>query len=152
MTRILTKSEAETGKAGYIFADNLKPFDVVCLNGELGAGKTIFIKGMVKRINGEINVTSPTFTIVNEYEGVIPVFHFDVYRIDDPIQMYDIGFEEYLYEREGIVLIEWAEKISGLIPDNCIMVDIEKTGEKERMIHIYDKENKRRFLIEDFSD
>lgn len=152
MTRILTKSETETKRAGYIFGGMLKPYDVVCLNGELGAGKTVFIKGVARRINGEENVTSPTFTIVNEYLGDVPVFHFDVYRIDDPEQMHDIGFDEYLYDRGGIILIEWAEKIKELLPPGCIMVDMERVNEGERVINIYDKENKRRFPIENFSD
>lgn len=105
------------------FAKNLKPGDVICMYGDLGAGKTLFAQGIAKGLGVTDSVNSPTFTIVNEYNGNVPFYHFDVYRISDPDEMYEIGFEEYVYGG-GVCLIEWAELIEDILPDNCIKVSI----------------------------
>jgi tRNA threonylcarbamoyladenosine biosynthesis protein TsaE len=103
---------------------------VVCLDGDLGVGKTVFAKGVAKGLGVKEPVSSPTFTIVQEYrEGRIPLFHFDVYRIEDPEEMYEIGYEEYFYG-DGVCLIEWADQIRELIPETATHVLIEKDLEK----------------------
>ena len=103
---------------------------VVCLDGDLGVGKTVFAKGVAKGLGVKEPVSSPTFTIVQEYrEGRIPMFHFDVYRIEDPEEMYEIGYEEYFYG-DGVCLIEWADQIRELIPETATHVLIEKDLEK----------------------
>ena len=103
---------------------------VVCLDGDLGVGKTVFAKGVAKGLGVKEPVSSPTFTIVQEYrEGGIPLFHFDVYRIEDPEEMYEIGYEEYFYG-DGVCLIEWADQIRELIPETATHVLIEKDLEK----------------------
>ena len=103
---------------------------VVCLDGDLGVGKTVFAKGVAKGLGLKEPVSSPTFTIVQEYrEGRIPLFHFDVYRIEDPEEMYEIGYEEYFYG-DGVCLIEWADQIRELIPETATHVLIEKDLEK----------------------
>ncbi len=125
MIKITTNSAEETAEAGFWLGSLLKPGDVVCLSGGLGAGKTAFAGGMAKALGIGGYITSPTFSIVNEYKGRIPLYHFDVYRIADTDEMFEIGFEEYL-DAGGVVAIEWAELIDGLIPEKHISVSIEK--------------------------
>ena len=137
MRSVFTDSDEETLLAGEEFSKTLKEGDVVALNGDLGAGKTVFVKGIAKGLNITDIVTSPTFTIVREYEGSLPLYHFDVYRISDPEEMFDIGFSEYL-DGCGISVIEWAEKVEELLPERRIEVLIKKTGNNNREIIIHD--------------
>ena len=103
---------------------------VICLIGNLGVGKTVFTKGFAKGLGIEEAVTSPTFTIVNEYDdGRLPFYHFDVYRIEDPYEMEEIGYEEYFYG-EGVTFIEWANLIPDLIPTGSIQITIAKDLDK----------------------
>ncbi|MBR1442987.1 MAG: tRNA (adenosine(37)-N6)-threonylcarbamoyltransferase complex ATPase subunit type 1 TsaE [Firmicutes bacterium] len=123
-------SAEETEKIGFDIGKNAKKGDIYFLSGDLGVGKTVFTKGFAKGIGIEEHVTSPTFTIVNEYEnGGNKFYHFDVYRINDIEEMYDIGYDEYFYG-EGICLIEWAEMIEELIPENALWIEIKKDIEK----------------------
>ena len=122
-------SEEETFEFAKEMAQNAKSGDIYCLRGDLGVGKTVFTKGFAKGLEIEEHITSPTFTIVNEYEGKLPFYHFDVYRIGDIDEMYDIGFEEYIFG-SGVCLIEWAELIKELIPQNAVWINIEKDLEK----------------------
>lgn len=125
MKQIKTCSPDETMLVGRALGSILNSGDVVCLTGDLGTGKTAFTNGMAQALGIKEYVTSPTFTIVNEYKTEVPLYHFDVYRISDPEEMYDIGFEEYLYG-DGIVVIEWAELIKDILPDELIWVKISK--------------------------
>lgn len=137
-TRIMSESSEQTEKIAYDMAAFLEPGDVVCLGGDLGAGKTVFAKGLVKALGVEGYVTSPTFTIVNEYSGKYPIYHFDVYRINDVDEMFEIGFEEYIYG-EGISIIEWADNIREILPPSRLRIDIKKDlqkGENYREIEI----------------
>lgn len=122
-------SEEETFELAKALAQDAKAGDIYCLCGDLGVGKTVFTKGFAKGLGIDEHITSPTFTIVNEYNGRLPFYHFDVYRIGDIDEMYDIGFEEYIYGG-GICLIEWAELIKELIPGDAIWIKIEKDLEK----------------------
>lgn len=138
MKEIKTYSAGETVDAGVKLGKILKPGDVVCLNGDLGTGKTAFTKGIAAALGIEGHITSPTFTIVNEYNADIPLYHFDVYRIADPDEMFEVGFEEYLYG-SGIVVIEWADIIEDILPGERISVHIRKdlgTGTDARVIDI----------------
>ncbi len=126
MVQIVTHSARETFQAGYRLGSILGKGDVVCLTGGLGTGKTAFTGGIAAALGIEGYITSPTFTILNEYEGRIPLYHFDVYRIADPSEMFEIGFEEYV-EGNGIVVIEWAELIKDILPGAYIKVVIERT-------------------------
>jgi len=125
MKQIKTCSPDETMKVGRALGSILKREDVVCLIGDLGTGKTAFTNGIASALGIEEYITSPTFTIVNEYKEKLPLYHFDVYRIADSDEMYDIGFEEYLYG-DGVVVIEWAELIEDILPDEIILVKITK--------------------------
>ena len=97
--------------------------------GDLGAGKTAFVQGLAKALGINQHVTSPTFTIVNEYEGRLKLYHFDVYRITDPEEMYEIGYEDYL-DTDGVCIVEWAELIEELFPEEYIKITILKDDSK----------------------
>lgn len=110
--------------------ENLKSRDVLCLDGDLGVGKTVFTKGVAAGLGIKDDVSSPTFTLIQEYYGGrLPLYHFDVYRIDGPWDMDDLGYEEYFYG-EGVCLVEWGSMIKELFPENTIYVRIEKDLEK----------------------
>lgn len=120
-----SNSPKETENIARAFSKELKSGDVLCLNGDLGVGKTAFVQGLVKALGVNEPISSPTFTIVNCYEGTLPIYHFDVYRIDDSDEMYEIGFEEYVYGN-GISIIEWSEKIADILPENRYEIEIRK--------------------------
>ena len=125
-----TFSAEETFKLGEMTGGKLKPGTVVCLDGDLGVGKTVFVKGVAKGLGIKEPVVSPTFTILQEYrEGRIPLYHFDVYRIEDPEEMYEIGFDDYLYG-DGVCLIEWATRVTELLPEDVLRITIAKDTEK----------------------
>lgn len=117
MSELLHASdESEMIEAGRRFAESLRPGDVVALCGDLGAGKTHFCKGVAAGLGADDEVTSPTFSLVQEYRsGRFPVFHFDWYRIESEDELVQLGWDDYLDE-EGVVLVEWAEKFPGLLP------------------------------------
>lgn len=118
------KNLEETEKLAERFAKNAEPGTVIAMNGDLGAGKTTFTKALAKGLGIEETVTSPTFNIVKEYRGGrLPLYHFDVYRIEDPEEMYELGYEEYFYG-EGVCAVEWAEKIEELIPADAVRIQI----------------------------
>lgn len=123
--KYVSNSREDTIKIAYEFAGGLKRGDIVCLTGDLGAGKTAFVSGVAKALGYKGYTSSPTFTLINEYMADIPIYHFDVYRIDFSDEMYDIGIDDYLFG-EGICLIEWPEKIEDILPDNTISVKITK--------------------------
>lgn len=128
--------EAETRDLARAFAAELKPGDIVCLYGDLGSGKTTFSQSAIGALGVQEMVTSPTFTIVREYEGKVPVYHFDVYRVHSEEDMFELGYEEYFYGR-GICFIEWAELISELLPEKVYKIYFKYTEEEDgRMIQI----------------
>lgn len=136
---IVTHSEQETRELGRKLGTSCMSGDIVLLHGDLGVGKTVFTKGFAEGIGVQETVSSPTFTIVQIYEsGRLPLYHFDVYRIADVEEMEEIGYEDYFYGN-GVCLIEWAELISEILPDQCIDVTIEKDldqGFDDRIIRI----------------
>ena len=122
--------EQDTFRIGKQLGETAKPGDIFLLEGELGVGKTVFAKGFAAGLGITEPITSPTFTILQEYEeGRIPLYHFDVYRIADPEEMYELGYEGYFFG-EGVCLIEWASLIEELLPANCRTIRIEKDLEK----------------------
>lgn len=128
MKKIISKNEEETKEIGYKLGKLLKKGDMVCLSGDLGAGKTTFTKSIAKGLDVGEDVTSPTFTIINEYDGRLQVYHFDVYRIMSIDEMYDIGYEEYFYG-DGVCIVEWASEIIELIPKEHLWIEIKLGNE-----------------------
>lgn len=119
----------ETEKFGIFLGENLKPGDVVCLNGDLGAGKTTLTKSIAKGLGIDDYVTSPTFTIVNEYYGKTDLYHIDTYRLDDKIDVDYLGFDEYFYS-DGVTIVEWAEKIRDALPEEYMEINIKSHDDK----------------------
>lgn len=126
----ISHSVSETEAIGREVAGKLHSGDVVACFGDLGAGKTAFTRGLAAGLGCTGRVTSPTFTIVNEYEGTIPLFHFDMYRLSGEDDLFDIGWEDYL-SRGGVCVVEWSERIAGALPADTIRVDIRRSGENE---------------------
>lgn len=122
-------TEQETFDIAYDIASKAKPGEVYCLIGDLGVGKTIFSKGFAKGIEIEEHITSPTFTIVQEYEGKMPLYHFDIYRIEDMDELELIGYEDYFFGN-GVCLVEWANNVPEAIPQDAKWIYIEKDLEK----------------------
>lgn len=127
--QFVSNSAAETQAFAADMAKRLTAGDVLCLYGGLGAGKTAFVQGLAKGLGIDEPITSPTFTIVNEYEGRLPLYHFDVYRIADSGEMYEVGFDEYVYG-EGVSVIEWPQLIADILPDKRYDIEIKKDLEK----------------------
>ena len=128
--QIETNSAEETFRAGKQLGEKAYPGMVLCLDGDLGVGKTVFTQGFAKGLGIREPVNSPTFTIIQEYEvGRLPLYHFDVYRIEDVEEMEEIGYEDYFYG-EGVCLIEWAKLIEEIIPEHHIQVEIKKDLDK----------------------
>ena len=124
-----SNSYEDTQKIAAEIADTLKGGEFIAMYGDLGAGKTAFVQGLAKSLGITSHITSPTFTIVNEYNGRLPLYHFDVYRIADPDEMYEIGYEEYV-DSDGVCVVEWAELIEDLFPPKYFKVTILKDEEK----------------------
>lgn len=118
---------------GRRIADWLRPDDTILLIGELGTGKTALTKAIAAGLGVTEEVSSPTFTLVNEYRGRLPVFHLDLYRLDDPAEALDLGFNDYL-TAGGVTIVEWADKAPELWPDEHLVIAIERTGETERQL------------------
>ncbi len=132
---ILSKSERETEIAGKRLAEYLRPGMVVALFGNLGMGKTAFVRGIAEGLGITNRVNSPTFTIVNEYDGAVPLFHFDMYRLSSANELFEIGWDDYL-ERGGVCVVEWSEKVTGAFPEDTIKVLISRVGDNQRNITI----------------
>ena len=136
--KYISNSYEETQKIAADFAKTLKEGDVLCMYGDLGVGKTAFVQGLAKGLEIDEPITSPTFTIVNEYSGTLPLYHFDVYRIADSDEMYEIGYEEYVYG-DGVSVIEWPQLIDDILPEKRYDIEIAKDydkGEDYRIIEI----------------
>ena len=130
MTEYISRNESETEKIGESLAARLQAGTVLAYRGGLGAGKTAFTRGLAKGLGCEGRVTSPTFTIVNEYEGRLPLFHFDMYRLGDEDELFDIGWEDYL-NRGGVCAVEWSERVAGALPRETVTVTISRCPENE---------------------
>ena len=133
-----SSSSSETEKIAAEFAKTLSPDSVICLYGEMGVGKTVFTNGICRALGVCEYATSPTFTVVNEYDGeCFPVYHFDMYRIEDEDELIEIGFDEYL-NSSGICIIEWPENIPNSLPKKRINIKIMRDNFSERTIIIED--------------
>ena len=133
----VTHSREETEALGARLANALSEGRVVAFTGDLGAGKTAFVSGMARALGVEKRVTSPTFTIVNEYEGGrLPLFHFDMYRLDSADELFHVGWEDYL-ARGGVCAVEWSENVAEAIEDDAVRVSIVRgDGDNDRVITV----------------
>ncbi len=132
---IISHSEAETEQAGADFGRRVADGTVVAMYGDLGAGKTAFVRGMARGMGITARVNSPTFTIVNEYTGERELFHFDMYRLASADELFDIGWEDYL-SRNGVCVVEWSENVSEAFDGSEIRVEISKLSDTGRKITI----------------
>ena len=133
----LSKSQEETIKLGSRLAHVLKSGDIICLFGELGSGKTTFTKGIAKGLKiDEKTVNSPTFVLMNEYEGRVPLFHFDLYRIEKADEVLGLGYEEFFYD-QGVSVIEWADRLGTLLPKEYLKIHFANSSKQKRLIHFH---------------
>jgi tRNA threonylcarbamoyladenosine biosynthesis protein TsaE len=129
---VISRGPDETRKVGAALAELLVPGDVVSLTGDLGAGKTAFVQGAARALGVQDPVTSPTFVLVRQYRGDVPVHHVDVYRLDRVQEVLDLGFEDLL-DPSGVVFVEWGDAIDALLPDDHLRVEI-TTGDDSRRL------------------
>lgn len=150
MKKIFLENEESTKKIGEIIGEKLFNGAILCLNGDLGAGKTTLTKSIAKALKIDEDITSPTFTIVNEYtEGSIPLYHFDVYRIGEPDEMYDIGFDEYI-NSDGVCIIEWSSIIRDILPKERLEINLNYSG-TGREIEIISYGDKYKKMVEEMN-
>ena len=130
--QFVSHNTQETEQFGEEVAKSLRGGDVLAFTGSLGMGKTAFTRGLARGLGCRGRVTSPTFTIVNEYDGKTPLFHFDMYRLGSSDELFDISWDDYL-ARGGVCAVEWSERVSDALPDDTIYVDIARGEEDENM-------------------
>ena len=134
MASFTSNSPAETETLGRQFARKLDAGSVLALSGELGSGKTQFVKGLVAGLGSDVAVTSPTFTIIHEYaDGRLPVYHFDFFRLQDRQSLARLGLDDYFFG-DGVCVIEWADRFPDLIPEKARWIDFEMKSENTRLI------------------
>ena len=149
MLTCVTHSPEETAHLAGTIGKIIRGGTVICLDGELGVGKTLFVRALARTLGVESDVTSPTFNLMNIYEAACPIVHFDLYRITSEEELEDIGFYEYAEATEGIVLIEWAEKFPDAMPADHLSVRIEALNDEERQFTFVAKGKKSRALLEE---
>lgn len=141
----------DTEEFGIKLGKLLKPGDIVCLNGDLGAGKTTMAKAIGIGLDVDEYITSPSFTLINQYRGRMIVYHFDVYRLEYVDELFDLGFDEYFYG-DGVCIIEWAERIKRFLPEDRVDIDIKKTDNyDERILHISGNGSRYKEIIEELN-
>ena len=134
--QVVTTSPDETRIVGASLAPTLLPGDVISLSGDLGAGKTVFVQGLAIALGVDSGVTSPTFTIVHEYEGRYPIIHMDVYRLDSFQEVLDLGFEELL-DPQAILVVEWGEAVTPLFPQSYLSIEIRQAAEDDHRLFVF---------------
>jgi len=147
---IITKRPEETKKLGEEVSKLARPGDLLAFYGELGAGKTCFIQGISQQLKVKDYVTSPSFTIINEYQGKIPIYHFDLFRLNTAEEIFELGYEEYFYG-EGLTVIEWAEKIEQLLPKEHLKIDIKFKDHYKRTISFIPQGDRFKKILKELS-
>jgi len=145
----MTKNPEETKKIGNYLAGLLKPGDIILFFGELGSGKTCLTQGIAATMKVKEMVNSPSFTIINEYHGKFPIYHFDLFRLNSFYELYDLGYEEYFYG-DGITIVEWAEKIDQNLPFEYLKIIITFLDQKKRKIEFSPIGERYEQLIKEF--
>ena len=145
--KIETRNPKETMRLGEYLAQGLKGGDILCLSGDLGSGKTTFVKGLAHGLKiDEKKVNSPTFVLMNVYEGKLPLYHFDFYRFEDPKEIVGIGYDEFLYGK-GVAVIEWAERFGTLMPPERLEIKLSHSGDDSRTLEFIPHGEKYNTLI-----
>ena len=150
MLKVKSNSPEETKKFGRKLGEKLKPGDIVCLQGNLGAGKTVLAKGICAGLGVKEEITSPTYNVINEYRGKVKVNHIDLYRTHTEEELLDLGFEEYLYG-DGVCIVEWPDKAGTLMPDNYLDINLQGEGDT-REIRLIPQANKFIGLITELKE
>lgn len=152
-SKIRSQSAEETHAIGRILGNALRAGDVVALIGELGTGKTHLTQGMARGLGVPEGypITSPTFTLINEYPGRCTLYHLDVYRLIGSVDLEDMGYEEYFFG-QGVTVIEWAEKIRDILPDSTLMIEMEYTDENSRDLVITGRDERMEVIIKSLKD
>jgi tRNA threonylcarbamoyladenosine biosynthesis protein TsaE len=149
MFSIITSSPEQTWRIGELLGSRLNPGDTLCLYGDLGSGKTNFAYGIARGLNVQDQyITSPTFTFVNEYQGRVPFYHIDLYRLDNPGELENIGFKEYV-ESDGVTVIEWAEKAEDDLPEERMSVYLSYVDDKSRELGFLPEGERYQKLMEE---
>jgi len=152
MFSVVTSSHEQTWRIGQMLGSRLEPGDIICLYGDLGAGKTSFTYGIALGLEVKDKyITSPTFTFVNEYKGRIPFYHIDLYRLKDPEELEGIGFEEYI-DSDGVTVVEWAERAEDELPDDRLSVYLSYVDEHSREIGFLAEGERYEKLLHDLSN
>lgn len=133
LLEVVSKSGAQTQRLGHALGSLLLGGDLILLDGQLGAGKTTLTQGLAKGLQVTEVVNSPTFTLLKEYRGALPLYHFDLYRLDDPDEIIDLGFEDYFYG-SGVCVVEWADKATELWPVERLVIRLTREGEAQRRL------------------
>lgn len=148
---IITNNEKETKKIGKLLGDNVQPGQIILLKGDLGSGKTRFVKGIAASLNSTKEVSSPTYNLINEYPGKMTLYHMDLYRLDNENDLLNIGFEDYLY-REGIIAIEWPELAYDFLPADFLLIDFKIVSENKRKLKLKAKGEKSKKLMKGLAE
>ena len=143
--KVTTRSEMETIELAQNFESEKFPNMIICLDGELGSGKTVFTKGIANALGIKESITSPTFSIIKEYDGELPLYHMDVYRLDGNTE--GVGIEEY-FSKGGVVVIEWADTIEDILPDERLHIKFKVVDENKRVLILKPYGNKYEELCE----
>jgi len=148
---IITNNEKETKKIGKLLGDNVQPGQIILLKGDLGSGKTRFVKGIAASLNSTNEVSSPTYNLINEYPGKMTLYHMDLYRLDNENDLLNIGFEDYLY-RDGIIAIEWPELAYDFLPADFLLINFEIVSENKRKLKLKAKGEKSKNLMKGLAE
>lgn len=131
MFQYISNSPEDTARIAKLIGERIPEGMVFCMDGDLGAGKTLFVQNMAAAMEIREEVTSPTFNIMNVYSGRIPLYHFDLYRLEQEYELEDIGFFDYVSDPDGAVVIEWADKFVDSLPEDYILIEIQRESEDE---------------------
>jgi tRNA threonylcarbamoyladenosine biosynthesis protein TsaE len=149
MVEMISPTPQKTERIGSVLGKMLEGGEIIALSGELGSGKTTLVRGIAQGMGfNRDEIASPSFTLINEYEGPLPLFHIDLYRLDGETDLYEIGYEEYI-GGNGAVVIEWADKVPQAVPKECLWITLKYLDDKRREIVMWAKGEKYDKLIEE---
>ncbi|MDA8096776.1 MAG: tRNA (adenosine(37)-N6)-threonylcarbamoyltransferase complex ATPase subunit type 1 TsaE [Desulforudis sp.] len=151
MFELTSNAPEDTREIGRDLGRLLQPGDIICLYGQLGAGKTALAQGVALGLGIEGPVTSPTFILINEYQGRLPLYHFDAYRLKGAADFALLGYEEYFYD-EGVALVEWADRVTEVLPRERLDIEIKPDGEERRLLRFKPYGKRYLALVEDLKE